>query len=74
MIDKKYDLFYLDYSQQRIQKWQNMIAAHVSNDTGEDMTITDVPASWGNCGFYRLRGNSSTDNYFVRNVTNIPKN
>ena len=23
-----------------------MIAAHVSNDTGEDMTITDVPASW----------------------------
>lgn len=51
-----------------------MIAAHVSNDTGEDMTITDVPASWGNCGFYRLRGNSSTDNYFVRKAASIPKN
>lgn len=74
LIDKKYDLFYLDYSQQRIQKWQNMIAAHVSNDTGEDMTITDVPASWGNCGFYRLKGNSSTDNYFVRKAASIPKN
>lgn len=74
LIDKKYDLFYLDYSQQRIQKWQNMIAAHVSNDTGEDMSIIDVPASWGNCGFYRLRGNSSTDNYFVRKASSIPKN
>ena len=74
LIDKKYDLFYLDYSQQRIQKWQNMIAAHVSNDTDEDMTITDVPASWGNCGFYRLRGSSSTDNYFVRKAASIPKN
>ena len=74
LIDKKYDLFYLDYSLQRIQKWQNMISAHASNDTGEDMTITDVPASWGNCGFYRLRGNSSTDNYFVRKTASIPKN
>ena len=28
-----------------------MIASYVSNDTGEDMTITDVPAILGNCGF-----------------------
>ena len=74
LIDKKYDLFYVDYSQQRIQNWQNKIAAYVSNDTGEDMEIKDVPAYWGNCGFYRMRGTSATDNYFVRKAASIPKN
>lgn len=73
LIDPKYDLFYSKYSQQRIQTWQSKIAAYISNDTGEDMEIRDVPAGWGNCGFYRLRGNSMTDNFFVRKASSIPK-
>lgn len=74
LMDKKYDLFYVDYAQQRIQNWQNMIASYVSNDTGEDMEIKDVPANWGNCGFYKLRGNSTVDNFFIRKASSIPKN
>ena len=73
-MDKKYDLFYVNYAQQRIQNWQNSIASYVSNDTGEDMEIKDVPANWGNCGFYRLRGSSADDNYFIRKASSIPKN
>ncbi|GGP01247.1 hypothetical protein GCM10010992_01040 [Cloacibacterium rupense] len=74
LMDKKYDLFYVNYAQQRIQNWQNSIASYVSNDTGEDMEIKDVPANWGNCGFYRLRGSSADDNYFIRKASSIPKN
>jgi hypothetical protein len=37
-----------------------MINPFVSNDTGEDMQIGDVPASWGNQPNYRLKtGNSA---------------
>lgn len=74
LIDKKYDLFYVNYSQQRIENWQSKIVSYISNDTGEDMSLSDVPASWGNCGFYKIRGNSSTDNFFVRKASSIPKN
>ena len=74
LIDKKYDLFYVNYSQQRIENWQSNIVSYISNDTGEDMSLSDVPASWGNCGFYKIRGNSSTDNFFVRKASSIPKN
>lgn len=74
LIDKKYNLFYIDYSQERILNWQNKIAAFVANDTGEDMEIKDLPAYWASCGFYRLRGNSPADNFFVRKSSSIPKN
>ncbi len=74
LMDKKYDLFYVNYAQQRIQNWQNSIASYVSNDTDEDMEIKDVPANWGNCGFYKLRGSSADDNYFIRKASSIPKN
>ncbi|MPN61355.1 hypothetical protein SDC9_209091 [bioreactor metagenome] len=48
-----------------------MIRNYIPNDTGEDMQITDTPASWGNCGFYRLLGNSN--NFFEVRAANIPK-
>ena len=49
-------------SRQRIQQWESRIDQYVSNDTGEDMTIEDKPASWSNHGEYRLL--SSSNNFF----------
>ena len=40
-----------------------MIRDYVSNDTGEDMTISDRPAPWGNHGEYRILSDGS-DNFF----------
>lgn len=64
------DLFYYKKSMDRIVNWQNMIQDYISNDTGEDMQIVDVPASWGNCSQYRLL--SSTNNYFIIRSQNLP--
>ena len=47
----------------RIRGWQGMIRDYVSNDTGEDMTISDRPAPWGNHGEYRILSDGS-DNFF----------
>lgn len=47
----------------RIGSWQAMIRDYVPNDTGEDMTISDRPASWGNHGEYRLLADGP-DNFF----------
>ncbi len=74
LISPKYDLFYTKYSQQRIQTWQSKIASYITNDTGEDMEIRDVPAGWANCGFYRLRGNDISNNFFMRKASSIPRN
>ena len=65
------DLFYYTKSMDRITKWQNMIRSFVSNDTGEDMQIKDIPAYWGNCPQYRLL--STTNNYFIIRAQNLPK-
>lgn len=64
------DLFHHSKSTERITNWINMIHNHIANDTGEDMEIEDKPASWGNCSFYRLLGNSN--NYFQIRAGNIP--
>lgn len=73
LIDKKYDLFYNNYSQQRILNWQGKISAFISNDTGEDMSLSDRPASWGNQSRYRLLSNDQ-NNFFAQKATAIPKN
>ncbi len=73
LIDKKYDLFYSTYSQERILKWRSKIANHISNDTGEDMIISDVPANWGNQARYRLLSNDQ-NNFFTAKANSIPKN
>ncbi len=47
----------------RIKKWHSMISPYISNDTGEDMTIKDVPGSWGIYHQYRVY-TDCPDNYF----------
>ena len=51
-------------SQDRIRAWQSRISPYVSNDTGEDMSIDDRPASWGNHHEYRLLSGGSSANWF----------
>ena len=50
-------------SASRIRKWQELLEPYVKNDTGEDMTIKDAPASWGNHHEYRLL-EDCPDNWF----------
>jgi len=54
LCDPARDLFDPDKSITRIILWQNRIKPYLSNDTGEDMSIVDRPASWANAPFYRL--------------------
>lgn len=72
------DYFTAGRSMQRVQGWQSRIAPYVSNDTGEDMSIGDQPASWGNQPNYRLLsgnnqgGNNGPANYFTTRTTSVP--
>ncbi|RZJ36029.1 MAG: hypothetical protein EOO51_03045 [Flavobacterium sp.] len=72
------ELFQKTASIQRISAWQQLIAPYVTNDTGEDMTVTDTPASWGNAPFYRLLsgnasgGSNGNANYFSSRIATIP--
>lgn len=59
-------------SAERIRTWQKLFADYVSNDTGEDMTLKDVPASWGNHSEYRLLENNS-NNWFKVKAESINK-
>ena len=70
LCDPSNDLFSYGRSRIRILKWHELIEDHIANDTGEDMEIADRPASWGNCGFYRLL--DPTNNYFVIRAGNLP--
>lgn len=70
LCDSSNDLFSYGRSRIRILKWHELIEDHIANDTGEDMEIADRPASWGNCGFYRLL--DPTNNYFVIRAGNLP--
>lgn len=79
LADPSKDLFSTEKSQARIRLWHQLISAHISNDTGEDMRIEDKPAGWGNCHFYRLlygndKGGASGDaNYFATKCATINK-
>ena len=46
-----------------------MINQYVSNDTGEDMRILDLPASWGNHSEYRLLIDGSNNYFRVKTAT-----
>lgn len=63
LVDPVNELFHMDASVARIREWQKKVNDHVSNDTGEDMSIYDQPAFWGNHGEYRLMDTGS-DNFF----------
>lgn len=62
LCDPSKDYFSPEKSKQRINGWQSLIVNFIPNDTGEDIELNDMPASWGNCGFYRLLENDN--NYF----------
>lgn len=54
LADPENALFHMDASSRRIRIWQNRVRPYVSNDTGEDMSIRDSPATWSNHTEYRL--------------------
>ena len=58
--------FYYKNSMARIRVWQNSIAPFVSNDTKEDMTIQDKPASWGNHAEYRIMEDNGNNFFKVK--------
>ena len=64
-------------SKQRILSWHTLIGPHINNDTGEDMSIGDTPAGWGNAPFYRLLsgndkgGADGPANYFSTRIKSI---
>ena len=62
LVDPVAGEFYYTRSMARIREWHSKIGDYVSNDTGEDMSIEDRPASWGNHGEYRLLEDSN--NFF----------
>ena len=66
------ELFKMEGSVSRVKAWQAMIAPYVSNDTGEDMTIEDKPASWGNHSEYRVMDTGS-NNFFKVKAASIPQ-
>ncbi len=57
------ELMGVDGSIARIASWHSMVSPYISNDTGEDMSIVDVPGSWGNYHHYRVL-TDGPDNYF----------
>lgn len=63
LVDPENGLMDTDASMARIKAWQERISPYVSNDTGEDMSIYDKAADWGNLHDYKLmtKGNN---NYF----------
>lgn len=79
LADTEKDLFAPEKSMMRIKRWQNMIAAYIDNDTGEDTQFKDEPAWWAECGFYRLlsgndKGGKQGDaNFFKTRVANLPQ-
>jgi len=78
LADSGKDFFDPGKSRQRILSWQALISPYVPNDTGEDMSISDLPASWGNAPFYRLLsgnadgGANGNANYFASRIKSIP--
>ncbi len=79
LADSEKDLFAPERSMSRIMNWQTMIVPYIDNDTHEDTELRDEPASWGNCGFYRLLsgndkgGSNGPANFFKTRVANMPK-
>ena len=66
LVDPANKLLDMDSSVERVIGWQNDIKEFVSNDTGEDMSIYDRPASWSNHGEYRLMDKGSNNFFKVK--------
>ena len=61
--------FHYNAATARIRAWHNMISSYVSNDTGQDMSIIDAPASWGNHGEYRLLTDGQNNFFRAKTAT-----
>ena len=70
LASEEEDLFHPNASIPRIQAWQGKIRDYVSNDTGEDMSIYDDAADWGDLQDYLLLTRGSK-NYFDVKVATI---
>ena len=66
LCDPAKELFHTDASIARINAWHNRIKDHISNDTGEDMSLEDRPAGWSNHGEYRLLTPGSNNFFDVK--------
>jgi spore coat protein CotH len=69
LADPANGLLDMDASVARVKEWQNKISPYISNDTGEDMSIYDKPANWGNHGEYRLMDKGSNNFFKVKTET-----
>lgn len=56
--------FLYENSVERIKDWHKLIGPYVANDTGEDCSLRDRPASWSNHQEYRLIEDSPSGNWF----------
>ncbi len=70
LIDAKNALMDRQSSQARIRSWQQRITPYIDNDTGEDTSIEDKPATWGNHSEYNLLKNNN-DNFFNAKASSI---
>lgn len=68
LVDPSKQLFDYASSRERIAAWHSKIEDYVPNDTGEDMSIQDIPAWWGNHHEYRVMEDGA--NNFFRVKTN----
>ena len=57
-------------AQARIRAWHRKIAPYIDNDTGEDTSIEDKPAYWGNHSEYNLL-KSDGNNFFTVKAASI---
>ncbi len=73
LIDKDNELLYYESSIARIESWYQKIKPYVSNDTGEDMTLKDLPASWSVTPDYRLLDDGENVNFFRAKEKSILK-
>lgn len=53
------DLMQPDAAISRVGQLQQLVENYVENDTGEDMTVSDKSASWGDIGYRLLSGDNS---------------
>lgn len=71
--------FYVTNSQERIKKWQTMIAPYINSpQINYELSYTynkldDFPAYWGETPFYRLLSGDETTNFFMAKTASIKK-
>lgn len=60
--------FGYDASVARIRQWQSLLEPYLPNDTGEDQSLADRPASWGNHSEYRVLEDGNNNWFRVKST------